>query len=219
MLTHTGIKILPLNDTAPSPVDLAVHMGRLCLYGGAIWFNLLSHSILVSWLVRSLAPSFENWAWALLHDAHETVTGDVPHPWKTDDMRERQKVLDLRIASYYKIDRRLVSPAAIKQADLLATSYAAYALGLRGYSQLQKEKLPTECATEPDESTRDLVLALADSPLNDPAVCTRGLLNSSIASMADAFHKIAQMNLEGAYDVVDRLVQQAVAVSKNRVTV
>jgi len=92
MLTYSGVNVLPENGEVPAPIDLAVHMGRICQFGGARWFPLLAHSVLVgeyAYRTGCLSGRCEFhhhcWAWGLLHDAHETITSDVPRGWKTPD--------------------------------------------------------------------------------------------------------------------------------------
>jgi hypothetical protein len=56
--------------------------------------------------------------YAILHDAHEAITGDIPQPWKTDDMRALQQNLDYRIWSSLKLSQPdLVTQRTIHQID------------------------------------------------------------------------------------------------------
>lgn len=116
MLTYSGIEITPDNLQSPSPMDLAVQMSRICRYGGAVWCSLLFHSFLVAEMVDR-GSNDETWAWALLHDAHEVILGDIPHPWKrTDyDRVELERQIDSVIIEAYcpdfnfnQVDLRLI---------------------------------------------------------------------------------------------------------------
>jgi len=41
--------------------------------------------------------------YALMHDAHESVTGDVPSTWKTEDIRNRQFALDVLMYQEFRV--------------------------------------------------------------------------------------------------------------------
>jgi hypothetical protein len=54
----------------------------------------------------------------MLHDAHEAVTSDIPQPWKTDDMRELQRQLDVRLYGSLNISQPdLITQRTIHQID------------------------------------------------------------------------------------------------------
>jgi hypothetical protein len=122
MHTYSGMNIEPGEATAfnaaPPLRDLAIGMYRACRFGGACrtWWSVLQHSLACAEFVeRSVSPT--GWAdgatrpdykyklklWALLHDAHEAVTSDVPYPYKPQALKDLQHELDERIYTYYGI--------------------------------------------------------------------------------------------------------------------
>jgi len=136
MITQSGIRVAPDTNTVPAPLDLAVHMARITRFGGAVWSPLLLHSVLVAELVwRELATrkedfDFPSFCWALLHDAHETVTGEIPRPWKPKQMKDYQHELDYRIAQAYRVDLTKVDLKLVKAMDERALLLEANSLGL-----------------------------------------------------------------------------------------
>lgn len=211
MLTYSGINIEPKGDTAPAPEDLAVHMGRICQFGGAVWFNLLSHSIIVGELaykdgcLADVSPCenhLTHWAWAMLHDAHEVVTQDIPRGWKTADMKIHQGLLDIRIARRYGINLSRINSQLIKRCDRRAVEIQAYVLGLKNYDLLQKKKATKDRVPEPNEDERELVRKLRWSRFNDAAEST---LSSSkiIALAAEVFWRIEKQDLLCARQMIE----------------
>lgn len=200
MLTHSGVHMMPDEDAAPSPEDLAVQMGRLCQYGGAIWHTLLAHSVFVgelAWRAFAEAPRparLANWAWGILHDAHEVVTGDVPRGWKTDDMRARQRDLDRRIMRRYVANESLLDLDAIKRLDEQATRIQCVGLGLRGYRELKMEqdgRDPNEDIPTEDWLLLSVVLA---GGFSDPGACVRPE-SEVIRLMVRVFEHVQEGNL------------------------
>lgn len=123
MITYSGIRVAPGTTEMPAPIDLAVHMGRITRFGGAIWSPLLMHSVLVGELTwaalraRGGELDLNTWAWSLLHDAHEAITGEIPRPWKTSSMKDHQHQLDYLLQKAYKLDPLKIDFKLIKQLD------------------------------------------------------------------------------------------------------
>lgn len=147
MITFSGIRVAPGTSIAPAPVDIAVQMGRVTRFGGAIWSPLLMHSVLVAELTwRDLAAKnaqqfdFQTFAWSLLHDAHEVVTGEVPRPWKPKQMKDYQHELDFLIASAYKVDLRQVDTRIVKAMDERALLLEALELNLPGFTAVYQQQ-------------------------------------------------------------------------------
>jgi hypothetical protein len=206
MLTHTGLDIRPGTDLAPSPTDLAVQLARICRFGGAIWWTNLAHSVLVAELAygmshmginRDNAAHLEAWAWGLLHDAHEVVTGDVPNGWKTSDLRKHQDALDIKIKRRYHIEPDKMTLAIVKNADNQAVIVEAIALSLCGYS------IPSYAPSL--ELGKNVVDSIVKAGLNDPAM-TRGRENLVIRDMEHVFMMIEVCNVTQAHSVVEHLL-------------
>lgn len=54
--------------------------------------NVLNHSLEVAWMLRGSSPAIQ--LWALYHDAHEILTGDVPRRFRNEQIKAQQMVLD-----------------------------------------------------------------------------------------------------------------------------
>jgi len=166
MITFSGVRVAPDTATVPTPMDIAVAMARITRYGGAIWSPLLAHSVLVAELTwRKLAAQgadfdFETFCWSLLHDAHEVVTGEIPRPWKTKDMKDHQHQLDARLSLLYNINPVAVDFDLVKTCDERALIIEAVGLGLPGFKEaysardLKGDKFPVIPQDEMDLGRR-----------------------------------------------------------------
>lgn len=78
------------------PRRVAEAMQRIGRFGGQIpGCNVLVHSLHVERLVRSEAPLVR--LWALIHDVHEVLTGDVIRGWKPGQLDDMQFRIDEKI--------------------------------------------------------------------------------------------------------------------------
>jgi hypothetical protein len=78
------------------PRRVAECMQRIGRFGGQIpGCNVLGHSLHVESLVRNETPLVR--LWALLHDVHEVLTGDVMRDWKPGQLDEMQNRIDEKI--------------------------------------------------------------------------------------------------------------------------
>jgi len=100
MITISGIDVTPDNHLAPTLYDIGYHCSKLPRFGGATTghWTVLHHLLAafqyaVDWQPENRVLQLH----AVLHDAHEAITGDMPKPWKTDDLRMLQADLDRRI--------------------------------------------------------------------------------------------------------------------------
>lgn len=143
MITYSGVHIQKTGGETgtPTAVDIAVHAGRICRFGGAAWSPLLPHLVFVGLMAYKRSGLIANLLWGFLHDAHEIATSDVPKPFKCDCIRREQIGLDDRIydrfcqsvegEKYGCIDFDL-----IKQCDGDACDIEAVQLGLPGYAEI-----------------------------------------------------------------------------------
>lgn len=110
IITRDG-RVVTHDSGVPSLSDIAVSLSRMPRFAGntSIPWTVLDHSLFMERLAADHAAEMlydQNRARglrlaALLHDAHEAVTGDIPTAFKTEDMRGFQKKLDLRIMDEY----------------------------------------------------------------------------------------------------------------------
>lgn len=107
----------PVGDV-PSLGDIAVSLSRLPRFAGHTrgFWSVLDHTLFVVELARSAASASPfNFPFiepeqrralmrlALFHDAHETITADIPSPFKTSDMKYEQHLLDVRLFDRYNV--------------------------------------------------------------------------------------------------------------------
>jgi len=142
MITQSGVHIQKQGGETGTPTaeDIAVHMGRICRYGGAVWYTLLPHSIFVGLMAYRRSGDVQNLVWGLLHDAHEVVTSDVPRPFKCQCMKDEQTFIDQRIYEKFCLHETFPTPinmALIKQCDKDALHIEAAELRLPGFAEIE----------------------------------------------------------------------------------
>jgi hypothetical protein len=175
LITNSGIQIYPGCGRAPTPEDIAVGMCRITRYAGAIWCPLAAHSILVAeyaWLDKG---TDEAWAWGLLHDAHETITGEVTRHWKPKEMSLLERELDgvmfkafgLDVDRYRKEGLGTRSdPGFVKGADEKALCIESLTLGLKNWPEYyrKQEGRDIPALTPMERQTGERILAAWRSP-------------------------------------------------------
>ncbi len=137
MITFTGRQLHPGCGKAPSPEDIAVGMCRITRYAGSLWCPLAAHSALVADFAYLATDEELMWAYGLLHDAHETVTGELVWNYKPKAMVLLEDELDeaifgsfnLNIANYRE------ARAVIKEADMKALAAECTVLDLKGWPE------------------------------------------------------------------------------------
>lgn len=105
---YSGTKVQLDGEGCPTLHDIAVHCGRIPRFAGATkgWWSVLHH-LLAAEMVADIHCGTDGMyspgVWnsirltALLHDAHEAPTGDIPSPFKPPFIREFQQELDQRL--------------------------------------------------------------------------------------------------------------------------
>ena len=79
------------------PRRVAEAMQRIGRFGGQIpGCNVLGHSLHVDALLNRAEPP-ETRLWALIHDVHEVLTGDVMRGWKPGELDDMQYRIDEKI--------------------------------------------------------------------------------------------------------------------------
>lgn len=138
MITYSGVHIQKIGgvEGTPTAADIAVHAGRICRYGGAIWCPLLPHLIFVGLMAYRRSGSVYDLVGGFVHDAHEVVTCDVPRPFKCDCMRYEQKFLDEQIYPKF-CGKNPINHNLIKECDKYALHIEAVELGLPNFSEIE----------------------------------------------------------------------------------
>jgi len=102
MMTHSGAMV-SMHAGVPSLEDIALALSRIPRFGGHCrtpW-SVLQHSLVCEQIARNDGRTKMTRLIALLHDAHEALTGDVPSPLKVPQLKVLQKQLDERIFGAY----------------------------------------------------------------------------------------------------------------------
>lgn len=116
---------VPEKIRIPSSLEIAVVLGRLCRYAGNLPCTVLTHVMVgarLIWHRMKQEPRDcreETFSWWMLHDAHESITGDFA-VHKCEDIREWQEKIDAELRSVYGISTKLVDMDAIRIVDLEA---------------------------------------------------------------------------------------------------
>ena len=133
MITFTGISVMMDNEEAPNLTDIAVSLGRLPRFCGHTlqWWPVLAHSLAVYDILNEVGARTETLLYGLLHDAHESVFGDIPRTWKTPLYKDLGKSLDSRI--FTKLGLRgfpaFDAEERVHRADELALVHEVYTVG------------------------------------------------------------------------------------------
>lgn len=136
--THTGraLSFLVPDGSDISIDDIAVGLARCGRFARQTrhFYSVAQHSVLVAKIVHDLDPgNVSARLWALLHDAHEAYTGDLPTPLKeairytlpsyvVDPILEIQTRLDCAICAALGVEIGEADRQLVKHADLVALS-------------------------------------------------------------------------------------------------
>jgi hypothetical protein len=90
-LTHSGRLVNQDRPDAPTLEDIGLGLSRQPRFTGQtrVWFSVLDHSLYVLDMASDESPEVQ--LATLLHDAHESLTGDVPTGFKPAELRALQK--------------------------------------------------------------------------------------------------------------------------------
>lgn len=127
--TYTGQHVAP-SGGAPSLEDIAWQLLHVCRYAGACRVNYTVgiHSMLVA----DFVPKHLEFA-ALLHDGTESCVGDIPKPFKSDEMKKIEDILMARIWEQFGLPPLTdIDAAHIKAADIRALNAEADLIGPPG---------------------------------------------------------------------------------------
>lgn len=188
MITHSGVHIQKQGgvEGTPTAMDIAVHAGRICRYGGAVWMPLLAHLVFVGVMAYKRSGSIADLLWGFLHDAHECVTSDVPRPFKCDCMRDEQTAIDARIATrFMQFAGVFVDKKLIKQCDIDALHIEAVTLNLPGFAEVElkyAKDYANETYIHDDAGDQKLFDAIVAGPFYRST--TKGLGSHGVRSFA-----------------------------------
>lgn len=136
--TVSGRLLLPRNFGVPLLHDIAIQSGRLVRWGGSctIHWTVLHHLFVCSTLVEEMKAIGMNLGGvlftpdselvALLHDAEEIATNDVPSQWKSQEFREQADALQSRVYATFMARQPTAHERIMNKAvDLLALTAEA----------------------------------------------------------------------------------------------
>lgn len=137
--TFTGREVDPHNRTGPSLTDIAVSLGRHPRFGGmgkAYHWTVLHHSLAAQRLAVACGYGHKTRLLALLHDAHEAITGDIPTDWKTPDIREHQDSIDDRIFEEIGVEFTHLEYDRVKLIDWTLLHAEGHAVGPSNWAKV-----------------------------------------------------------------------------------
>lgn len=197
MITTSGIIVDPGMDSAPGAMDIAVGMCRITRYAGAIWCPLSVHSILTAEMAFQNAGEHRLWAYGLLHDAHEIVTGEIVRAWKPTDLKAGQTELDTRIFPKFGLHKTEMNEIKhlVKAADDKAHCLEATLLGLPGWKDYY-----TRIHNRPPASGSPWEVCFANSLFSSDWMKPDAILKDSkeVAALNEAFLLVQENNFPAA---------------------
>ncbi len=151
MMTISGRHVTQ-TDGAPSTSDICMVLPRVPRFAGHTlqYWTVGHHSLVVEelvehWPLLPLAPHTHLCAqkYALLHDAHEVCTSDVPTTLKPDALKKIQQQIDVRLFTQYGLFAQMPELIAkvVSHADSQALFAEAYVLTPGStFNQLRSER-------------------------------------------------------------------------------
>lgn len=132
IIANSGARVGPGEQPTLKAGDIIHGLSRVQRFGGQgreLW-TVIQHSLVVAHIAMRMLPVNAVNLHALLHDAHEAFTGDIPSPFKTPTMKKLQTRLDRHI----RLALRVIEPTPqaigiVKNADLRALVAEAAVVG------------------------------------------------------------------------------------------
>ena len=136
------------------PERVAASLGRIHRFGGQVPnCTVLRHSLHVFERVDSDPDSSDAARlWALLHDCHEILTGDVVRPYVTARLRMDQETIDIAIVR--RLPLRVPQPGSIEWGRVVA---ADRAVGDWEILEIQEGRTPYDFISRAGKSWAELV--------------------------------------------------------------
>ena len=105
------------NAIRTDPQRVAECLHRINRFGGqAVNCSVLQHSLAVYDSVASHCPTVR--LWALLHDCHEILTGDVVRPWVPYGLTQKQNAIDQQLREALGLTLSTDDAIAVERADV-----------------------------------------------------------------------------------------------------
>ena len=138
------------------PEGVAACLGRINRFGGQVpHCTVLRHSLEVYYRIDADPDSSDAAAlWALLHDCHEILTGDVVRPYVNARLRMDQQAIDNAIVR--RLPLLLPQPESM---DWESVAAADRAVGEFEMLQIQQDRAPYDVCTFASPSWADLIRA------------------------------------------------------------
>jgi hypothetical protein len=104
------------------PHDVAEFLHRIARFGGqAVSCSVLQHLLAVHDMLATQPANVR--LWALLHDCHEILTGDVVRPYVSDSLIKHQVEIDRQLRSELGITLSVDDAIMVERADIAAGNY------------------------------------------------------------------------------------------------
>jgi hypothetical protein len=174
----------------PSLVEFGVALGRIPRFSGRTgpYWTDLHHSLVVEMIAAAIVSDrpkrFQDKIklYSLLHDAHEYWWGDIPTPFKSDEIRRAQKDADVQIRAHYGIPEpsdRVKS--IVKEADDRAFAAEAYVTlppdRLWYFLEDCGRPMSDRCVAEPEDmAIVEMIQATYPSPLHTVYAHSAGVI-------------------------------------------
>ena len=165
-LTLSGRRVARDTTDHPNLIDIAVGLSRTPRFAGQTtrWFSVLDHTMFGLYLIEADPFAYRyDPKWWLLHDAHESMTGDVTTDLKTAELRDVQDELDRRIfRAFYPRWDRSAEPAHSRIKDLDNRCLRAEARVLKNGANIGGAPIPGDVEILQDKlyepkSLRDII--------------------------------------------------------------
>lgn len=214
MTDMSGWQQSPTEIRTPSSLEIAIVSGRICRYAGNLPCTLLTHIMVgarLVWYMMRSRPSdarLETFAWWMLHDTHETITGDFVFE-HSEAMLKWQDEIDAAIAAVYGINPMLVEAEIIREADLFSRWLEAKHYGSDKFFETMVEHY--DHPIPPPEMERKTV-GIFRSPFGKMSGCALDENNTGVASLhpvsvyAGILDNILRGNKKGAVEYYDGMV-------------
>lgn len=168
MMAHSGAMVSE-STGVPLLTDVSIALSRIPRFGGhcRVEWTVLQHSLVCATLAAASGGSRRLCLAALLHDAHEALTGDVPSPLKPDSIKELQAGLDWRIMeAYFPGGPRAFFEEGAASVDYRALLAEAVTVGPPNLNMQNVEELFGGVPTAADMLAVRMIQGMTDYPLD-----------------------------------------------------